>query len=256
MALIKSIEFNKTQDDIGFPYQLGFFNVPIDLSSVNIIVGDNGSGKSTLLELLAQKLKLYQIGQPLILPKPIDISIKYTLTKPKGFYFSAEDFTSYINQLEKDKAESKQAIKEIEIEYKDRSDYSKLLAKSPHMRTLGEINHLYEKDLLTSSHGESYLSFFKSRIKPGQLFLLDEPETPLSFDNQLALIYIIHEATLQGAQFIIATHSPIISACPKAKIFKLTNQTINETSYDTLESVQLLKDFLNNPDRYFHHLFH
>lgn len=255
MNLIKSIKFNKTLDDTGFPYHLGFFNQLLELGDVNIIVGDNGSGKSTLMELLSNELRLFQIGEPLVLPKRIDISLKYHLHKPSGFHFSSEDFTSYIDRLVKDKQEAKKALDDIEVEYKNKSLFSKTQARTAHLRTIGEINQLYDKDLLTSSHGEAYLTLFKSRIRPNQLFILDEPETPLSFDNQLALIYMIHEAIQDGSQFIIATHSPIISAFPNAKIFELSKDAIKEKSYDELSSVTLLKQFMENPDRFFHHLF-
>lgn len=117
-----------------------------------------------------------------------------------------------------------------------------------------EINKLYDKDLLTSSHGESYLSFFKSRIKPNQLFILDEPETPLSFDNQLALIYMIHEGVKEGAQFIIATHSPILCAYPDAKIYELSTNDIQETTYDQINSIKLLKQFIDDPSHFYKHL--
>ncbi len=255
MNLIKSIQFNKTENDVGFPYALGFFNKHIELGDVNIIVGDNGSGKSTFLELLSKELNLFRIGEPLILPKRIDAKVKFQLTRPQGFYFSSEDFTSYINRLVTDKKEAKKALDEIEIEYKHKSLFAKQQARSAHARTIGEIDKLYERDLLTSSHGESYLAFFKSRIRPKQLFILDEPETPLSFENQLALIYMMHDAIKEGAQFIIATHSPILCAYPNAKIFELTKDTIEETDYDHLSSIQLLKQFLEDPKRFYRHLF-
>ena len=254
MSLIKKITFNRNNQH-GFPYDLSFFNETISLENVNIIVGENGSGKSTFLELLSQKLNLYQIGTPLILPKAVDIDITFRLNKPKGFYFSSEDFTSYIQQLKTQKEEAKNRLKEIDIEYNDKSLFSKQQAKSAYLKTIFEINNLYQKDLLTSSHGEAYLSFFKSRIKPNQLYVLDEPETPLSFDNQLALMYLIHEAIKDGSQFIIATHSPVLCAFPDAKIFELTHEQLLQTPYESLTHIQSLKDFLNDPKRFFHQLF-
>jgi predicted ATPase len=255
MHLIKQITFHKQDNDHDFPFHLGFFNKTMQLGDVTLIVGDNGSGKSTLLELLSHELKLYQIGKPLIIPKPIKISLKYHLTKPLGFYFSAEDFTSYIHRLQTDKSEAKKALKEIDATYQNKSVFAKNQARAAHSKTIYEIDQLYDKDLLTSSHGESYLSFFKSRIKPNQLFILDEPETPLSFDNQLALIYMIHEGVKQGAQFIISTHSPILCAYPNAKIYEITKDDIHLTSYDQLDSINLLKQFINDPNRFYNHLF-
>lgn len=253
--LLKSISYKKNTHQQGFPYDLSFFNHHIELGNMTFIVGDNGSGKSTMLELLSHELKLFQIGKPLILPERVHMKLTYALNKPHGFYFSAEDFTSYIHRLNSDKQEAKQRIKEIDIAYKNKSLFARQQAKSPYGKTLYEINQLYDKDLLTSSHGESYLSFFKSRIKPHQFYVLDEPETPLSFDNQLALLYMIKEAIDEGSQFLIATHSPVLLAYPGAKIYHITDEHFVETNYQDLDSIQSLKHFLNEPQHFFKHLF-
>lgn len=253
--LLKHMTYLKDNNQQGFPYNLSFFEHKIELSDVTFIVGDNGSGKSTMLELLSHELKLFQIGKPLILPKPVHMNLKYTLRRPQGFYFSAEDFTSYIHRLNTDKQEAIERIKAIDVAYQHKSLFAKQQAKSPYGKTLYEIEKLYDKDLLTSSHGESYLAFFKSRIKPNQLIILDEPETPLSFDNQLALLYMIKEAIDEGAQFIIATHSPILLAYPDAKIYQIDDMHFRQTNYQDLESIQSLKHFLNEPNHFFRHLF-
>ena len=53
----------------------------------------------------------------------------------------------------------------------------------------------------------------------GVLYILDEPETALSPKSQLELLELLKEAGDVGqAQFIIATHSPIVLACPGARI--------------------------------------
>jgi predicted ATPase len=58
----------------------------------------------------------------------------------------------------------------------------------------------------------------------------------------------------QDAQFIIATHSPILLAYPNATIYNFTGGEIIETDYDSLEHVQITRDFLNNPESYLRHL--
>lgn len=265
MGKLKTITYHHHQAD-AFPFSLPFFNGrPIELSpAVTIIAGSNGSGKSTLLELLAEKLSLYRITEPSfttqtlresIMPAVSEVAITYDLQKPKGFLFSAEDFTKYIQFLEHEKALAKKEIDMIDKTYKDKSAYAKMMAKSPHNKTLGEINTLYAHPLLTQSHGEAYLDFFKSRLKPNTLYLLDEPETPLSIQNQLTLLVLIHEAVKKGSQLIIATHSPIITAYPNATLYTISESSINKVNYDTIKSVQLLKDFLDNKDAYLNHLF-
>ncbi len=255
MSLIKSVYFHKDKETT-FPYHLPFFNQLIDLDhDITILVGDNGSGKSTLLELMRTSLNLFQIGKPMQEMKQVKADFKFALTKPRGFYFSSEDFTTYIYELEKEKSYAKAAINEVNDAYKHKSSFARQQAKGPYQKTLYEVERLHDRDLLKSSHGESYLSFFKSRLVPNYFILLDEPETPLSFQNQLSLLYMLKEAIDDGCQLIIATHSPLIMAYPGAHILEITDEGIHEKTYEDIENVQMMKDFLNHPDRYFNYLF-
>ena len=77
----------------------------------------------------------------------------------------------------------------------------------------------YGADLDANSHGQAFFQLFRSRFVPGGLYLLDEPETPLSPLSQLALIGMLKDMVEQDAQFIVATHSPILLAMPGARIF-------------------------------------
>lgn len=255
MILLKSVHL-KHKGKTGFPFHLPLFNQEIYFDApITILIGDNGCGKSTFLDILRVKLNLFKIGQKELHYTDIDFKATYHLHKPKGYYFSSEDFTTYINELEREKKWSKEAIKEIDETYKNRSELAKSLAKMPHGRTLHEIEHLHDRNLYESSHGEAYLSFFKSRMRPGQLILLDEPETPLSFQNQLALLYLLKQGVEEGSQFIIATHSPVIMAYPSSSIYQLSEEGLIKTSYERIEQVETLRQFLNNPDYFFRHLF-
>lgn len=260
---INHVVFSKDEKS-SFPYQLPFFTgdkIVFD-TPVTILVGENGTGKSTFIELLNEVLRLPKIvgssnhmEQELLKEASKNVAIHRLHQKPKGFFFGAEDFTSYIHYLTLEKNASKAELKRIEQEYLHRSDYAKGLASMPHQRTIHEIDGLHSRDLLSSSHGEAYLSFFSSRMKENQLYLLDEPETPLSIQNQLSLLYLIDEAVKKNCQFIIATHSPVIMAMPNARIMSLSEEGIKEVSYDEIESVKLLKQFLNQKEQFFKHLF-
>jgi len=73
--------------------------------------------------------------------------------------------------------------------------------------------------------------------------------------RQLALLSMIRElADTKDCQFIIATHSPILQACPGAVILNCDQHPLQPTTFDELESISLLKDFLACPERMLRHL--
>jgi predicted ATPase len=111
------------------------------------------------------------------------------------------------------------------------------------------------QSLHQQSHGESFLSLFANRFEQG-IYLLDEPEAALSPQRQLSFLSIIHELeTPAHAQFVIATHSPIILSYPGAVLFSLDGDSIREIAYRETEHYRLTRDFLNAPERYLKHLF-
>lgn len=118
------------------------------------------------------------------------------------------------------------------------------LAAQPFERTLGEMQGQYEQDLLSSSHGEGFLSFFSGRLVSKGLYLLDEPEGALSYANQLSLLALIDQAVAAGGQVIMASHSPVLAACPNATLLEVEQGSITEVNYDRLSSIQFLKHFL------------
>ncbi len=239
-----------------YPYDLSLFKNGVELnldSPVTVIVGENGTGKSSLLKIIQAKLSLVEIQLPnneSYKWKTDNVIAKYGLGKPKGFFFESVKFINYIEYIENEIAYSKSEMSRIDTEYKNKSDYTKSLAKSPFARTIYELENMYDKDLAKSSHGESYLDFFSSRIKANQIYLLDEPETPLSFQNQLTLVSLIMSALKENCQFIIATHSPVIAAVPNARIYEIEKDAFIEKDYEEIESFGLLSQFLNNREQF------
>jgi predicted ATPase len=104
--------------------------------------------------------------------------------------------------------------------------------------------------LHAQSHGESFLALAANRFGADGLYLLDEPEAALSVTGALALLAIVTRAAHSGAQFVIATHSPVLLAAPDAQIYELDEEGINSVAYDDLQAVRQLRGFLNAPDRY------
>jgi predicted ATPase len=105
----------------------------------------------------------------------------------------------------------------------------------------------YGEDLDANSHGESFLKLFQSRLVPGGLYLLDEPEAALSPQSQLAFLAMIKDSMDDGSQFLIAT--------PGATIFSFDQCPVGEVEFEDLEHVNLMRDFLARPERFLRHLW-
>lgn len=223
---------------------------------VTILAGDNGCGKTTLLELLASKLSALRIdaGDALKAEKfyrtDQNFRIELTARPSKNFLFQAEDFIRYIDNLNQMREEAKEDIRRSDDEFRDKSDYVRGLARMPYMRTLAEIEALYDCDISELSHGESFITFFGARITQNGLYLLDEPEAALSAYNQYVFLNLIEEAVQRDCQLIISTHSPIIMAYPGACIYQITDGRIEKTEYEEVENVKFLKSFINDKDGY------
>jgi predicted ATPase len=77
-----------------------------------------------------------------------------------------------------------------------------------------------------------------------------EPEAALSVSGALALVGILARGARTGAQFVVATHSPVLLACPGARIYELDEGGLAPCDYDDLESVRFTRGFLEAPERY------
>ncbi len=108
----------------------------------------------------------------------------------------------------------------------------------------------YGRDPDARSHGEAFLNLFQQRLSPGGLFLLDEPEAALSPQSQLGFLAMIRAALNTGAQFVIATHSPILMATPGARSLSFDDPPVRPIAFEEVESVALVRDFLQAPERY------
>lgn len=115
----------------------------------------------------------------------------------------------------------------------------------------GQIDYFGGKSLIAQSHGQSIMSFFKSRYKIKGLYLLDEPETALSPKSQVELLRLLQEMSALGhAQFIIATHSPILLACPESVIYSFDHSPVKTIHYEDTEHYQIYKSFMESPTKY------
>jgi predicted ATPase len=238
------------------PYLLGFerdpehwgrgfpFDVPVidqvhqlDLSApVTLLAGENGAGKSTLVEAIARSMGFLDEGGELERsardpattagrPRPVlgggGLVPVLSRTKPRiGYFLRAESFFNVANFVDSG------------------NNYA------PDLSLYGDTP-LHEQ-----SHGQGFMALAANRFGGEGLFILDEPEAALHPPAVMALIAIITRAARQGAQFVIATHSPILLACPGARIYELDEAGAQRVEYDDVGVVRLTRGFLDAPERY------
>jgi predicted ATPase len=230
---------------------------------VTMLVGENGSGKSTLLEAVAVAARLITAGSAEaaddatlsgISELAESLRLSWTKRTHRGFYLRAEDFFGYARRVAALRAELEAGLAAVEVEYADRPELARNLARSPYLREIGELERRYGEGIDAQSHGESFLRFFEGRLVPGGLYLLDEPEAPLSPARQLALLALLRRMVEADCQAIIATHSPIVLALPDAAIWSFDDPPIHPVAWGDLEHVRLVRDFLNAPEAFLRHL--
>jgi predicted ATPase len=264
MPFIKSFSIN-TDKQNPFPYNIPAvrFAKQVKLDArVTIFVGDNGSGKSTLLESIALYLKLPLIGGHITssasfeaarLIKPF-MEVEWKRETNKGFFFRAEDFSDFINGVEKEKNKIAGELGELRGKVKD-SIIEELSTSETMNRTLRQMRRDYGEDMQAFSHGEAYLKIIQTRIQDKGIYLLDEPEAALSPLKQLSLIaFILDVLKKDSAQFIIASHSPILMGIPGATLYEIQEDGMPQVNYKDTDHYRITKTFLDNPEHYLRHL--
>ncbi|MGI9255176.1 MAG: AAA family ATPase, partial [Thermomicrobiales bacterium] len=191
----------------GVPAVRALAEQPIELDApVTFLVGENGSGKSTLLEAIACAAGSIVIGGSSLDRDPSLASARalaarlrlgWTARTRRGFFLRAEDFFGYVKFLEQLNYENRAALAAV---YSGSRDEPTVPAPEDREWEGGD-------GFDTRSHGEAFLHLFASRVHDDGLYLLDEPEAPLSPARQIALLALLMDASSNGAQFLIATHS-------------------------------------------------
>lgn len=230
---------------------------------VTLLVGENGSGKSTLLEGIATAVGLPTVGS---VESRVDatltaqrelaaaLTLRWNRRVTRGFFLRAEDFFGYTRTLSRMRAELLAELDDVAVQYAGVSPWARGLREGPIRASLADMERRYGVDLDANSHGQSFLKLFQNRFVPGGLYLLDEPEAPLSPQSQLGLIALMKGMLEQDAQFIVATHSPILLAFPGALIYSFDETPVRAIAYEALDHVTLTRDFLADPARFLRHL--
>jgi predicted ATPase len=217
-----------------YPFNIDVLQQTRDIefpSAVTFFIGENGSGKTTLLEALARRCNIHIWGGADFTrsePNPyeemlfLSLRVEWTDGSIPGSFFSSQIFRNFAQLVEIWEADNP-----------------------------GQIDYFGGKSLVAQSHGQSIMSYFRSRYKIKGLYLIDEPETALSPKSQLQLLRLLQEMSSLGhAQFIIATHSPILLACPGSMIYSFDHCPVKAVRYEETEHFQVYKDFMENPGKY------
>jgi predicted ATPase len=204
-------------------------------SRICFFAGENGSGKSTLLEAIAAHYGFGREGgnrsftnsttetNQSIDPLIRALRLSFDKRTGAGFFLRAESFfnsASYIDEI--------------------------------------GVNEFYGgRSLHTRSHGETFLTLLQLKFRRNGLFLLDEPEAALSPQRQLSFLVLIHDVLRKqkDAQFIIASHSPVLLGFPDAQILSFDQGHVHEIAYEESDSMQVVKRFLSDRNAFLRELF-
>ncbi len=212
------------------PALAGTHEIRMD-APVTFFMGENGTGKSTLLQAIARRCHMHiwdgaERGRYRLNPYEEDlhhyISVRWTAGRVPGSFFSADIFRNFAQNLDE------------------------WASMDP-----GVLQYFGGASLLTQSHGESLMSFFRSRYAIAGLYLLDEPETALSPRRCIELLRLLRDLGRKGhAQFIVASHSPLLLACPGATIYSFDRAPVERCAYEATDYFRVYREFLNNRAAY------
>lgn len=200
-------------------------NIP---AGVTFLVGENGSGKSTLIEGLAGAYGLNAEGgsrsarhQTRVSESPLGDALRVVRGAGSGrghaYFLRAETMHGLYTYLEQNPPP---------------------YGPNP------------DAELHQRSHGEGFLDVLERKFGGAGFYLMDEPEAPLSFVSTLGLLSHLADLQAEGAQVIVATHSPLLTALPGATILELGDHGIRKTAWDELAIVSNWRRFLDSPDAF------
>jgi predicted ATPase len=224
-----------TIDQARFPTREAYpFNLRVvrETATVNLqapvtfFVGENGSGKSTVLRALAHRCGIHiwentqrTCGRPNPFAERLYecLDLRWLGGTAPGSFFAAENFRNFAELVDA------------------------WAASDP-----GLLAYFGGSSLTEKSHGQCNMAFFASRFRVPGLYLLDEPECALSPRRQLELRRILADASARGdAQFVVATHAPILLSLPGSRILSFDSSPVAEVAYHATDSYRLHRDFLN-----------
>jgi predicted ATPase len=216
---------------------------------VTFFVGENGTGRSTLLEAIALRAKIpCAAGQTLehdpslagVHPLARSLRLTWRPRTQYGFVLRPEDFFDFVRENRK-REKNKDKVAPQSPEHPQRG-YT-LVRKS-------SAKNRFEDAFISPTQRTSFMEFFRTHTVPGGLHLIDEPEAALSPQAQLEFLAHLKSLVAANAQFIIATHSPVLLAYPEAQILCFDSGEIRPIAYSEIPHVKFMRHFLQEPDEY------
>ena len=191
---------------------------------ITIFTGENGSGKSTLLEAVAVAYGFNPEGGT------------------KNYNFSTYDSHSELHEA----ITLSKGYRRATGGYFLRAEsFYNVATKEEEYAVAGAESQRYHE----RSHGESFLALAQNQLRGNGVYIFDEPEAALSPQRQLTLLLEIYECAKNGAQFIIATHSPILLGIPGAEILSFDDGKIQPCDYEDTDSYQITKMFIEDREQ-------
>jgi predicted ATPase len=194
---------------------------------VTFLVGENGSGKSTLVEAFAAAAGVNPEGgsrgamhSSRVSESPLGEQLRLVrgAGAPRAAYFlRAETMHGFYTYLEQNPGRNSPRLHEM-------------------------------------SHGESFLTVLDLYFNDPGFYLLDEPESALSFSSCLALVGVLDALARGGSQVVCASHSPLLTALPRATILQVSERGLEAVEWGDLELVDHYRRFLDRPDAYLRHV--
>ena len=243
-----------------YPFNVPAFQQRQELrftQSVAFLVGENGSGKSTLIEAIARRCGFHIWAQPKrsravaerqsgapALHSAASAGVRLPADRASSSY-AARALSDYV-----DVTLARGSVKGGVFSAESFREWAEFIDDVTDIDP-GQAKYHGGEKLTLRSRGEGLLAYFRGRYQIPGLYFLDEPEAALSPASQLELLRLLSQYRHRGhAQFVVATHSPIIMAVKGAQVFALGEGIIAETAYEQTPHYRLYRDFMADPGRF------
>jgi predicted ATPase/Icc-related predicted phosphoesterase len=193
---------------------------------LTFLIGENGSGKTTLLEAIAARCAIRPGGGGSYAETEDEraetaisaaVEVNFGGSRPKGLFLRADRF-------------------------------AETMAQAGRLPMPGSREWRLAEE---QSRGEGVLSLLTARVdaSEGMLFILDEPETGLSPQRQMALLALLDALHADGrSQALVATHSPILMSHPASDRLWIDGTGVTRRPLAEIQHWRDMRRFMTGPE--------